>query len=249
MFKDHFSDRPMDYARFRPTYPAALFDYLAGLSPQRNLAWDCATGNGQAARALASHFSQVVGTDASSGQIAAADAADNIHYLVATAEASGLADQSVDLISVAQALHWFDLGRFYREVRRVLTPAGVLAVWSYNLLRIDPAIDALLDAYYWHTLRPYWPPERKWIENGYRDLAFPFREEEAPSFSMTANWRLEQLLGYLGTWSATQRYCKEQGMDPLDELRPRIQAAWGGQERTRTIRWPLSLRVGASDRC
>ncbi|MCP4377042.1 MAG: class I SAM-dependent methyltransferase, partial [bacterium] len=206
MFKDHFSDQSGDYLRYRPSYPGALFAFLAEIPPMQHRAWDCATGSGQAAHGLSTHFERVIATDASAAQIDSAVPAANVHYRVAPAEASGLPDRSVDLVTVAQALHWLDLERFYGEVRRVLKPGGLLAVWSYNLLRTDPAIDAEVDAFYSHTVGPYWPPERRLVESGYRDLPFPFPELDTPPFAMTARWRLEQLLGYLGTWSATKRY-------------------------------------------
>ncbi len=180
MFKDHFSDQSGDYLRYRPSYPDALFAYLAEISPTRHLAWDCATGSGQAAQGLSAHFEKVIATDASAAQIDSAIPTANVHYRVASAESSGLPDHSVDLVTVAQALHWLDLERFYDEVRRVLKPGGLLAVWSYNLLRTDSAIDAQVDAFYSRTVGPYWPPERRWIENGYRDLPFPFPEMAPP---------------------------------------------------------------------
>jgi len=245
MFKDHFSDRSGNYLRYRPSYPDALFAFLAEISPTRRRVWDCATGSGQAAQGLATHFERVIATDASAAQIGSAVPAANVDYRVAPAEASGLPDHSVDLVTVAQALHWLDLERFYDEVRRALEPGGLLAAWSYNLLRTDPAIDAQVDAFYSHTVGPYWPPERRWIENGYCDLPFPFPELDTPPFAMTAQWRLEQLLGYLGTWSATKRYRSERGTDPLETVRPGVRAAWGDPAQTRIFYWPLALRIGA----
>ncbi len=244
MFKDHFSDLSPDYARFRPSYPQALFDYLRETAPSRELAWDCATGTGQAARSLAGRFQRVLASDASAEQIAAAGSVPGIDFRCAPAEHSGLPDACVDLICVAQALHWFDLPAFYTEAHRVLRPGGLLAVWCYNLLRTDPAIDALVDHYYTHIVGPYWPPERRWIESGYSDLDFPFAELETPQFAMHADWSLKQLLGYLGTWSAGKRCHTTQGRDPLDELRPRLARAWGDAGKRRELRWPLAVRVG-----
>ncbi len=244
MFKDHFSADAAGYRDFRPVYPAALFRHLAERAPAGALAWDCATGNGQAARGLLPFFDHVIATDASAAQIEAAESAAGLEFRVAAAEDSGLASAAVDLITVAQALHWFDLDRFYAEVRRVLKPDGVIAVWSYNLLRMSPEIDRVLDAFYCHTLGPYWPPERRWIESAYADLPFPFDQQCLPDFAMTAAWDLDHLMGYLGTWSAVRRYRAALGEDPLRALRADLQRLWGGPGRARVVRWPLVVRLG-----
>jgi SAM-dependent methyltransferase len=205
-FKDHFSANAIGYAASRPDYPAELFAFLAGTVDRHELAWDCATGNGQAARGLAAHFRAVVATDASARQIENALPRRGVSYRVAPAEMSGLAAASVDLLTVAQAVHWFDLPLFYAEVERVLRPGGVLALWCYERLRVDPAIDPLIESFYMDTLGPYWPPERRWVESGYRDLPFPFAELPVPAFEMRAEWTLDQVLGYVATWSALQAY-------------------------------------------
>lgn len=243
-FKDHFSGHSTLYSRYRPDYPPSLYRFLAEQAPQQELAWDCATGSGQAALGLAEHFSHVIATDASAAQLKQATPHPRVEYLVAPAEQVPLADHSVDLITVAQALHWFDLDGFYHEVRRVLRPDGVLAVWSYNLLQCEPAIDAVLNHFYAKTIGPWWPPERVHIENGYQDLAFPFTEEKSPDFAMQAQWSLPQLSGYLRTWSAVQRYQKEQGVDPVTLIEAGLAELWGEAEQVRIIRWPLSLRWG-----
>jgi SAM-dependent methyltransferase len=243
-FADHFSDQSHDYARFRPSYPPDLFAWLAEVAPERRLAWDCATGSGQATLGLSEHFDQVVASDASDAQLAGATPHPRVRYLRARAEAPGLAGGRFDLITVAQALHWFDLDAFYQEVRRLLRPDGVLAVWSYQLLRCEPGVDALLDRFDRDIVGPYWPPERRLVDNGYRDLPFPFAELPAPGFDMRADWDLYQLRGYLGTWSSVQRYRKALGRDPLQRLGPEFAAAWGDASAERRIRWPLALRVG-----
>lgn len=242
-FQDHFSGHAVDYARFRPCYPAALFAWLAQVAPGHDLAWDCATGNGQAAVALAAHFAQVVATDASAQQIAQAEVHPRVRYAVAPADASDLTDGSADLVTVAQALHWFDLERFYTEVGRVLRPGGVLAVWSYGLFECLPAVDAQVCHLYGEIVGSYWPMERQLVEDGYRSLPFPFEELSAPGFSMTAEWSLAQVRGYLNTWSAVQRYRRDRGEDPLAAIDVPLRAAWGDAP-VRVIRWPLHLRVG-----
>lgn len=243
-FKDHFSALARDYARFRPRYPATLFADLAAVAPGRALAWDCATGNGQAAAGLAAWFDAVVATDASAEQIAAASGPANVRFEVVPAEASGLPAASVDLVLVAQAAHWFDLPAFYAEAARVLRPGGVLALLTYSGVRIDAALDPLLREFHQVTVGPYWPPERAHVEKDYRDLPFPWPEIPFPAQEMTAAWTLDQLLGYLGTWSAT-RACREAtGQDPLPALRAALAPLWGAPGAARTVRWPLPIRIG-----
>jgi ubiquinone/menaquinone biosynthesis C-methylase UbiE len=243
-FKDHFSSESPNYARFRPRYRRELFTYLARLAPGHRLAWDCATGNGQAAIPLSEFFDRVIATDASEEQIGSAIPATRIEYRVAKAEETGLEATSCDLITVAQALHWFDLPAFYAEAKRVLKPEGVLAVWSYNLLRIDPAVDAVVNHFYAETVGPFWPAERKIVENGYRRLPFPFDEINTPEFSMTAEWSVDTLFGYLRTWSASKRYQQTLGQDPVTLIEDELRDAWPDSEKPIHVRWPLAIRVG-----
>jgi ubiquinone/menaquinone biosynthesis C-methylase UbiE len=243
-FADHFSSVAPDYRTYRPRYPAALFASLAAVAPHRRMAWDCATGSGQAAVALADHFDAIVATDASEQQLAAAEPHPRVRYSRAPAEASGLPSGSAALITVAQAIHWFDVPAFFAEVRRVLAPGGLFAVWCYNLTEIDPAVDALILHYYRDTVGPYWPPERAHIESGYRDIEFPFKEIALPSAHMEAFWSLHDLCGYLGTWSATQRYRSATGSDPLPALKESLAPIWGDDPARRRVRWPLAVRAG-----
>jgi ubiquinone/menaquinone biosynthesis C-methylase UbiE len=244
-FHDHFSAVANRYADFRPHYPAGLFDYLATLVPRNSVVWDCACGNGQATLDLAERFARVIGTDASKDQIASASAHDKVEYRVATAEQSGLPDESVGLVTVAQALHWFDLERFYVEVRRVLRPKGVLAVWAYGINEVEGgAVNALVQDYYSNIVGPYWPAERRLVEEGYRTIPFPFDAITPPLFRMEAGWTLEQLLGYFSTWSATNRFKKATGQDPLPTLAVKLTEVWGEVESPRRVTWPLSVRIG-----
>ncbi len=244
-FKDHFSRLAAQYAAFRPRYPAALFDYLAEVAPARFAAWDCACGSGQATVDLAERFDAVTATDASAQQVAAATPHPRVTYRVAPAENSGLPAESVDLVTVAQALHWFDLTAFYAEARRVLRPNGVLSVWSYGIHTVDePRIQALLYEYYSETVGEYWPPERKIVEAGYHSLAFPFVELKPPSFAMSEPWTLAQLLGYLRSWSATSRYVQKNRVDPVTPLGNSLELLWGGADSTRLVQWPVTMRVG-----
>ncbi len=241
---DHFSRVAPAYASSRPGYPEALFDYLASLPPQTVLAWDCAAGTGQASIPLASRFDQVIATDISVAMLSQASPHPRVEYRAAPAEGSGLGDGTVDLVTVAQALHWLDLDGFYAEAKRVLAPGGVLAVWTYGRQQLgDGMLDEVLDRFYREDIGPYWPAERRHVEAGYCTLPFPFAELDPPPFFMEEHWTLRQLLGYVGTWSATQRYREKVGHDPLLRLETDLAAHWGTQP-TRAVRWPLSVRVG-----
>jgi ubiquinone/menaquinone biosynthesis C-methylase UbiE len=244
-FKDHFSDQSAAYREYRPQYPKALYAYLAQQVEARDLAWDCATGNGQAAHGLTRYFSRVIATDASESQIENALPDPHIHYQVCPAEHASLANQSTDLITVAQALHWFDLDAFAEEVHRVLKPNGLLAVWTYNLMSVNPEIDRVIEHLYRQTLDTYWPPERIIVENNYRSIHFPdyLQEMETPQFSMQTDWTLEQLLGYLKTWSAVKRYQQATEENPVEAVKRAFISAWGNNEQVRTVSWPLSLRL------
>lgn len=248
-FKDHFSSHATDYAKYRPRYPASLFEYLASLTTEHDRAWDCATGNGQAALSLASFFAQVIATDASQSQLDSAPRHEKINYRLATAEEehTDIENGSVDLVTVAQALHWFELDAFYAEVKRVLKPAGVLAVWAYNLLEIEPEIDTKVNEFYGATVGPFWPPERHLIEDGYRSLPFPFRELDSPPVEMEAGWSLFDLVGYLRTWSATNRFVAARGFDPVTALADELLTVWDAPHEEKQVRWPLSLRVGIKE--
>lgn len=243
-FKDHFSTRSAGYAAFRPGYPDALFDWLATQCPARDVAWDCATGSGQAAIPLAGRFRRVIATDASRAQIEQAAEGSGVEYRVAPAEASGLEPRSVDLVTVAQALHWLERPRFYAEVRRVSRPGAIVAAWCYTSLRIGLELDRILLAFYDGTVGPYWPPERRHVDAGYRTLEFPFSELEPPEFRMVSHWPLAALIGYLRTWSAVIRYEAERGADPVASLEAELAAHWGDPLTPREIVWPLRLRVG-----
>ena len=246
-FPDHFSSAAPQYARHRPDYPADLFDYLAALAPDRRRAWDCATGSGQAAVGLARLFREVIATDASAQQISQARPDTRVRYRVAAAEDSGLEAGSVDLVTVAQALHWFDRPRFWREARRVLVRGGVIAVWCYDLMRTDEEVVAVIGHFYRDVVGPYWPPERVLTEKRYRTIDFPFAEETPPPFRMEKRWSLPDLVGYLGTWSAVRRYREALGQDPIGPVSEELARVWGPPDRPRRIFWDLALRVGRNE--
>ncbi len=243
-FKDHFSARAATYAQFRPTYPPALLRWLAESAPARRRAWDCATGNGQAAVALAEHMAEVVATDASAQQVAAAAPHPRVRYRVEPAEASSLDPASVDLITVAQALHWFDHARFAAEVHRVARPGALVAAWCYALAYVTPEVDRVMEHLYVDLVGPYWPPERLILERGYADVPFPFEPVEVPAFAMEAEWSLGALEGYLRSWSASTRYEADHGKDPVAQVHGLLAEVWGAPDTLRTVRWPLAMRAG-----
>ena len=245
-FKDHFSKQSADYAKFRPRYPRELFEYLGTIAPARQLVWDCATGNGQAAVELASIFDRVIATDASETQIANAESHEGVEYRVAPAEESGLETAKFDIVMVAQALHWLNHDRFYHEVRRVLKESGVFAASAYNHLRTDKPTKEIIKRYYYELVGPYWPPERKLIEK-FSDIPFPFPERQTPKFEISAEWNLEHLKGYLWSWSSTQRFVAATNRNPLDQIGSELEKAWGDPHQTKQIVWPLVLRVGIKD--
>lgn len=243
-FRDHFSAHAVDYASARPHYPDVLFDWLADQCTTQNLAWDAGCGNGQAAVALARRFGSVYASDPSAKQISAAPPAANVRYAVEPAEASSLADASADLVTVAQAMHWFDVPRFQAQAKRVLKPDGVIAAWTYAQSRVTPAVDVAFDRLHDNLLDGYWPPGREHVINGYRDLPFAFARLSAPPFAMRCEWTLAQYLAYLRTWSACQRYQNETGRDAVALIEADITRAWVDPNTVRTVTWPLTVHVG-----
>jgi ubiquinone/menaquinone biosynthesis C-methylase UbiE len=239
-----FTTVAREYAEFRPGYPPELFEWLARVAPSRDAVWDCGCGSGQASVALARHFSVVYATDVAAEQVAAAKPDARVRYSVAPAEKSGLPDASVDLVTVAQALHWFDVDAFYAEARRVGRPGALLAVWNYPRPRfVDPDVERVFLDFYSTVVGPYWPAGRRHIEANYTTLAFPFREMEHPQFGLELDWSFEQVIGYVSSWSATTQYRKALGRDPVPLLRASLGDVWPGAGATARVRIPLGLRV------
>lgn len=245
-FKDLFSRQSKEYAAARPTYPESMFDFLAGLVEKRELAWDCATGNGQAATFLAKYFDKVIASDASSKQIENARAGANVRFAVFPAENADLEDHSADLITVAQALHWFSFDEFYSEARRVAKNNAIIAAWTYGLHSVSPEVDKVTQSFYKDVIGRYWPAEIRHVENRYESIPFPFMQVDAPNFRMELYWSLHDLVGYLYTWSSVQRYIDENGTDPVEILFPALEEAWGKNlwPEKRKVTWPLYLKVG-----
>ena len=245
-FEQLFSRQAAGYAASRPDYPSALIEFVAGCAARRRWAWDCATGSGQAALPLSAYFDRVIASDASPRQLGHAHRGPRIDYVAAAAEASGIADHAIDLVTVAQALHWFDRDRFYAEVRRVLAPGGVIAVWSYGDPRVadDTALDAALMQFNTGFLGAYWPPDRGLVGEGYRALPFPFAERSSPAFSIEREWTRPELAAYMRSWSSRARYLERHGTDPVDGFERDVQPLWGAPASRHRIVWPVTVRVG-----
>jgi len=246
-FPDHFSGQSELYARARPRYPDELYAFIASIAPGRGDAWDCASGNGQAAEGLARHFANVEATDASDEQIRNAAPLERVRFSVQPAEKTSFADHSFDAVCVAQALHWFDLERFHPEVKRVLKPRGVLAVWGYDWMRTARGFDDLFTGGILRKLGRYWPPQNRILWNGYRDIDFPFERIEAPPFEMRLAWGFEQFRAYANTWSATRKYLDAHGEHSLDGDWESLARQWGDAPRREFV-VPLHFLCGRHGR-
>ena len=239
--KDYFSSNSSEYAKFRPGYPSKLIEFLKQLPVEKQRAWDCGTGNGQVAGELADFFSEVKATDISENQIAQAVQKSNISYSLQPAEKTGFPYDFFDLVTVAQAIHWFDFQPFYAEVKRVLKPGGYIAVIGYELFRSNPATNTIIDHFYRETVGPYWHPERKYLEEQYQTIPFPFEEVRTPNFSVKETWSLERLLGYLNTWSAVKNYERQKGENPVALIEEELQQSFG---ETGEVEIPILFRLG-----
>ncbi len=241
MSKDLFSGHASQYATYRPTYPAELYHFLYQHVTEFENAWDAGTGNGQVARELAKRFKTVLATDISKKQLENAVVLDNIFYWQ-TGEQTSFASKSIDLITVAQAIHWFDREKFYDEVKRVGKREAAVAVWGYGLLSIEPAMDERLRDFYVNVVGNYWEKDRKLIDEEYQTISFPFREIACPPFYIHVEWTVSELRGYLSTWSSVQKFIQTNGYNPVDNLMKSIEPLW--QTDKRKIRFPVFMRLG-----
>lgn len=242
-FKDYFSQNAEDYKKFRPSYPDEMIQFIVEQCSYKNEAWDCATGNGQVAQMLSPYFQKIIATDASAQQIKHALPYPNIDYQVATAESSNLRSQSIHLITVAQAIHWFDLAAFYQEVKRVAAPEAILAIWGYHNHSINAEIDAVILKLYRDILKDYWPPERKKVEEKYTHLQAPFQALHSPDFFMKKQIDLSGLIGYLCTWSALQIYISKNSNNPIQYIYDELLKKWGDPNEIKEISWPVFLNI------
>ena len=241
--KDNFSKHSDLYSKFRPGYPGELINFLLALVPSKKAAWDCGTGNGQFAIKLTSWFDSVYATDISEAQISNAIIKKNIFYSFEKAEQTSFADNKFDLITIAQAIHWFDFDSFYKEARRTLCPSGIIAAIGYNVFRINKEMDLLVDHFYRDVVGSYWDKERKYVDENYRTIPFPFNEIETPPFVMNYDWEFEHAIGYINTWSAVQHYIKKNNENPVDKFSNEFKKAWGNVV-TRKISFPVFIRTG-----
>lgn len=241
----HFADQPKNYLRFRPTYPDQLFNYLSSLIKVHDRAWDAGTGNGQVASNLANYFHEVIATDISQEQLDIAIKKPNIHYICCSSEDTNLSDHSIDLITVSQALHWFELDKFYREVKRVGKSDGIISAWCYTLGSINVTIDPIIQKLYRDILGDkYWPKERLYIEEEYKTIPFPFKQINSPQFQVQKKFNFEEFISYLNTWSAVKEYSKRNQNNPIDLIFSDLKTAWGNPQHENIMYWPLHLLVG-----
>jgi SAM-dependent methyltransferase len=241
--KDNFSSESDNYAKYRPTYPAIFFDYLNSILPSKKKAWDCGTGNGQVAYELAKTFDCVFATDISQSQINNALQADNINYSVQPAEETNFEKDQFDLIVIAQAIHWFDFERFFEEVRRTAKRGGIICAVGYGRIEVSKQIDLRITHFYQEIIGAYWDKERKYVDEHYETIPFPFNEIQAPRFVNKLQWTRERLLGYLNTWSAVNHFIKRNGYNPVDQFEHELDGYWDNGQ-TKEVRFPLILRIG-----
>jgi SAM-dependent methyltransferase len=243
-FKDHFSSHASAYSTYRPGYPAALATWLAAAAPDRSLAVDVGCGSGQLSTLVAEHFAQVVALDPSAEQIANALPHPKVDYRVAPAEQTGIADGSADMLTAAQAAHWFDLPAFFAEAQRILKPGGLIALVTYAGMTPGSDVAAIVETFRTETLAPYWPPERAMVDNDYRDIHLPFAPVEAPPMLLEVQWSLDALVGYVDTWSAVRAMEQAIGREPFEQMVARLREAWGPPEATKLLQWPLTVVAG-----
>jgi ubiquinone/menaquinone biosynthesis C-methylase UbiE len=244
--KDNFSKQADLYARYRPSYPPELFDFVLAQVRGRQAAWDCATGNGQTAKELAGSFNKVFATDVSQKQLDNAWQAPNIFYSLQPAEQTNFDDNTFDLVTVSQALHWFQFDKFYKEVRRVAKPGAFIAVWMYALLKVDPEIDKLISHHHLEILDKYWDKERKYVDEKYTGIPFTFEEIKCPLFKIEYEWSIKDLEGYLNTWSALQKFISANNYNPVEDLIKKIIPFW--KTETKKIVFPVYMRMGRIDK-
>jgi SAM-dependent methyltransferase len=241
---DNFSNQSAAYALYRPVYPEALYDFLLEQVTGREAAWDCGTGNGQVAARLSSSFKKVWATDISENQLKHAPVLPNVTFIQTRSEQTSFPAHSFDLITIAQAIHWFDFSRFYQEVYRIAKPQALIAAWGYGLLHISPTIDRVIEAFYSEQIGQYWEGERRYIDDAYQTIPFPFAEIPSPEFTLEVYWNLGQLEGYFNTWSSVQKYIALHHKNPVTEIIANLQPHWQNASEKKRIRFPVFMRSG-----
>ena len=241
---DHFSKQAKEYSQYRPNYPNELYKFLLSCVKERNTVWDCATGNGQAAIALSEYFDKVIATDLSLSQLKHAVEKSNINYYESVAESTPIKSDSINLITIAQALHWFNFNDFYKEVYRVGKTDGIIAAWCYGQCTVSKEVDEICNYFFHDVLKEFWPKQSTFIREEYKTIPFPFEKIDAPVFYMTEEWNLDEFVGYQYTWSATQRYIIELGNNPLLPIYNKYKRVWGEPEKRLKVIWPIHMLVG-----
>ena len=247
-FQDHFSKQSYKYSKYRPDYPNELIKFITDLCNEKDTALDVATGNGQAAMKIANTFNRIFALDASKNQILNSFKTGNIEYILAKAEKLPVKSNSINLICIAQTLHWFSFEDFFYEVKRVLKADGIIAAWCYNLMKVNSMIDKTIEKFYNDILGDYWPDRRKYIDNEYKTIPFPFNEIVCPPFEISKEWDLEHFLGYLRTWSAVQKYKEASDKDDVEQIFDELTALWENPSKKLKITWPVILRAGINNR-
>ncbi len=243
-FKDNFSKQADIYAKYRPLYPDNLYSFLASLTKEHKLVWDCGTGNGQAAIGLAEHYEQVMATDPSEKQIKHCLAHPKVKYLVEAAENNSILTNSIDMLTIANALHWFNFDVFYEEANRVLKPDGIIAAWCYGIPTVSNDVNEIVNHFHYKTLNNYWVAENRLVEKEYTTIPFPFQKINAPDYFYEKQMTLYDFIGYLNTWSATQRFIIENKINPTDELFHKLLSVWTNANEEKTVTWKLILKIG-----
>jgi len=244
MAKDLFSKQSDLYARYRPTYPKELYEYILSFVKRKDTAWDCATGNGQAAAVLADQFKKVIATDISAAQIDKAIRKENIEYSVCAAESTPFAENTFDLVTVAQAYHWIKWDEFRNEAVRVCKNKAVIAVWMYyNHTTGDKRIDDAVHDFYENVTKPYWDYERKYVEEKYSTVKFDYEPLPVKKFETILHWHREDLIGYISSWSAIQKMIKVNDHSPIPIIEEKIKILWPEGE-VKKVSFPIYLKLG-----
>ena len=232
------------YSKGRPTYPPELYLWLSNQVKNQQCVWDCACGTGQVSIDLAAYFEQVEATDISESQIAEAIPHRKVNYKVSPSEVCEYPDQHFDAICVGQALHWFDLEKFWPEVKRTLKPGGIFACWGYSWLSVCPEIDDIINSQIMSKLKPHWPAQNRTLWNQYDDVTFPLEMLDVPEFELTFKWNAYRLFDYMQTWSAIRALEHEDATQVLADAWDAIIKVWQEPLEKREVTIPFFVKAG-----